>query len=542
MGMSNSKTSLPKLATFAAAALASTLISCGTQAPANLRVAAPVASTKLGQVEGLREGELAIFRGLPFAAPPAGANRWKPPQPAAGWSNVRPAKAFAPACTQNSTAAAGGVPLTQSSEDCLYLNVWSPAKTSADKLPVMVWIYGGGFSAGATSVPLYAGDKLATRGVVVVSVAYRLGPMGFLAHPALSAESADKVSGNYGLMDQIAGLDWVKENIAGFGGDPSKVTIFGESAGGISVSMLAASPLAKGRFSGAISESGGSFGAPHSPGLPGENVQRLAQAEKTGEALGAKLGGSLAAMRAASPADVLAAARGLDVGWPVLDGHVIPDDQHRLYEAGRFNDTPVLIGFNSDEGALFGGPVTRAAHEDAVKGRYGKFAGEILATFPSSGEDGTQGSRDLATDVMFGWHTVDWAKLQTKKSGKPVYLYYFDNKPPYPAGNRLASAKGAPHASELPYVFDHLDQQATMPWRPEDRVISNAMAGYWTNFAKTGDPNGPGLPEWRAFRSAAPVAMIFRGSPQAGAPPDPQHFDVLDRYFAWRRSPEGAQQ
>ncbi|HEV7693889.1 MAG TPA: carboxylesterase family protein [Hyphomonadaceae bacterium] len=540
--MSNSKRRLLTLTGFAGATLMALLASCATLTPADLSVAAPVASTRLGRIEGVREGDLAIFRGVPFAAPPTGVNRWKPPQPAAGWPEVRPTKAFAPACTQNSTAAAGGVPLAQSSEDCLYLNVWTPAKTSAEKLPVMVWIYGGGFSAGATSVPLYAGDKLATRGVVVVSVAYRLGPMGFLAHPALSAESKDKVSGNYGLMDQIAGLDWVKENIAGFGGDPSKVTIFGESAGGISVSMLAASPLAKGRFTGAISESGGSFGATHSPGLPGENVQRLAQAEKAGDAFGAKLGGTLAAMRAASAADVLAAARGLDVGWPVLDGHVIPDDQHLLYEAGRFNDTPVLIGFNSDEGALFGGPVTKAAHEDAVKARYGKFADEILASFPASGGDGTQGSRDLATDVMFGWHTLDWAMLQTKKSSKPVYLYYFDNKPPYPAGNRLASAKGAPHASELPYVFDHLDQQPTMPWRPEDRTISAAMAGYWTNFAKTGDPNGPGLPKWPAFSSAAPEAMIFRGSPQAGALPDPKHFDVLDRYFAWRRSPEGAQQ
>jgi para-nitrobenzyl esterase len=306
--------------------------------------------------------------------------------------------------------------------------------------------------------------------------------------------------------------------------------------------MLAASPLAKGRFARAISESGGSFGATHTPPLPGENVQTLAQAEKAGEALGGKLGGALDKMRAASTADVMAAARGNPgVGWPVMDGHVIPDDQHRLYEARRFNDTPVLIGFNSDEGALFGGPVTRAAHESAVKARYGKFADEIIATFPASGEDGTQGSRDLATDVMFGWHTVDWAKLQTSKGRNPVYLYYFDNKPPYPAGNRLASAKGSPHASELPYVFEHLDQQPTMPWRPEDRTISNAMAGYWTNFAKTGDPNGPGLPSWPAFSDRDPQAMIFRGAPKAGAVPDPQHFDVLDRYFAWRRSPEGAQ-
>jgi para-nitrobenzyl esterase len=271
-------------------------------------------------------------------------------------------------------------------------------------------------------------------------------------------------------------------------------------------------------------------------------VQTLARAEQAGEALAGKLGGTLASMRAASMADVITASRGIDgVGWPIMDSHAIPDDQHKLYESGRFNDTPVLIGFNSDEGALFGGPVTKAQHESAVKARYGRFADEILATFPASGEDGTQGSRDLATDVMFGWHTVDWARLQTNKGGRPVYLYYFDNKPPYPAGNRLASAKGSPHASELPYVFEHLDQQPTMPWRAEDRVISNAMAAYWTNFAKTGNPNGPGLPTWPVFDARAPQAMIFRGAPAAGPIPDPKHFDVLDRYFAWRRSPDGAQ-
>jgi para-nitrobenzyl esterase len=531
-------------ASVAGALITLLLASCATRPASDLAASAsaPVAATMLGDVEGQREGVLAVFRGIPFAAPPVGANRWRPPQPAADWQGIRPAKTFGAPCAQDSIAAAGGAPPAQSSEDCLYLNVWTPAKTSAEKLPVMVWIYGGGFTAGATSVPLYSGEQLAERGVVVVSVAYRLGPYGFLAHPALSAESKARVSGNYGLLDQIAGLDWVKANIANFGGDPSKVTIFGESAGGISVSMLAASPLARGRFARAISQSGGSFGATHSPPLPGENVQTLAQAERAGEALASRLGGSLVAMRTASTAEVTAASRSLQgVGWPIMDGYIIPDDQHRLYEAGRFNDTPVLIGFNSDEGALFGGPVTRAAHESGVKSRYGKFAEEILATFPASGDDGTQGSRDLATDVMFGWHTLDWAKLQTKRSRNPVYLYYFDNKPPYPIGNRLASARGAPHASELPYVFEHLGQQATMPWRSEDHAISETMAAYWTNFAKTGDPNGPGLPRWPVFNAADPQGMIFRGKAEAGPLPDPRHFDVLDRYFAWRRSPEGAQ-
>ena len=225
-----------------------------------------------------------------------------------------------------------------------------------------------------------------------------------------------------------------------------------------------------------------------------------------------------------------------------MDGYVIPDDQHRLYEAGKYNDTPVLIGFNSDEGALFGGPVTKAIHERTVKDRYGPLADEILRTFPAASDaEATQASRDLATDVMFGWHTLAWGRLQNKTGKSPVYFYYFDQKPPYPEGNRMASAKGAPHAAELPYVFGHLSQQATMPWRPEDRVISDAIVGYWTNFAKTGDPNGAGLPAWPKFTKANETVMVFKGSPKTGALPDPQHLDVIDRYMAWRRSPEGAQ-
>jgi len=535
----------------AVAILASALASCSSAPPVQLAAsdAALVVETKAGAVEGVRESGLAVFRGVPFAAAPVGDNRWKAPQPAAHWDGVKQAKAFAPACYQGASNSVSGVPQNQSSEDCLYLNVWTPAKTSDEKLPVMVWIYGGGFSAGSTSAPLYSGEKLAERGVVVVSVAYRIGAFGYLAHPELSTESSKHVSGNYGLLDQIAGLDWVKTNISAFGGDPSKVTIFGESAGGIAVSMLAASPLAKGKFSGAISQSGGSFGATHSPPLPGENVQRLDQAEKAGAAFVGKLGGSLAAARAKSSAEVQAATRPTGgggevdaVSWPVMDGYVIPDDQHRLYEAGKYNDTPVLIGFNSDEGALFGGPVTKAAHESGVKDRYGPFADEVLRAFPAASDaEATQASRDLATDVMFGWHTLKWARLQTRTGKSPAYLYYFDNKPPYPAGNRLASAKGAPHAAELPYVFGHLDQQPAMPWRAEDRAISDAMVGYWTNFAKTGDPNGPGLPAWPKFSDADPKAMIFHGAPQAGLLPDPQHFAVIDRYMAWRRSPEGAQ-
>ena len=303
-----------------------------------------------GLVQGTVEDGLAVYRGIPFAAPPVGELRWRGPQPPAKWEGVRQAVKFAPRPIQGARSGA------DMSEDCLYLNVWTPAQAATDRIPVMVWIYGGGFAGGATSY--YTGEKLAKRGVVFVSIAYRVGELGFLAHPQLSAEDPNHVSGNYGLLDMIAGLQWVRKNIGVFGGDPDRVTIFGESAGGIAVSMLCASPLAKGLFHGAISQSGGSFGPPRATTYPGENMKRLADAERAGEAYGRSAGvGSIAELRKVAP-DKLPGGRGLGASWPIIDGWVIPDDQYKLYEAGKFNDTPILVGYNSDEGASFSPPRT----------------------------------------------------------------------------------------------------------------------------------------------------------------------------------------
>src|SRR5664280_2360307 len=334
------------------------------QQPAPVRV-------ESGLLQGTSEDMLTVYRGIPFAAPPVGDLRWCAPQPLSKWEGVRQATKFAPGPIQ------GGNPPSGKSEDCLYLNIWTPAKSTGDRIPVLVWIYGGGFGAGATSEKNYSGENLAKKGVVLVSIAYRVGQLGFLANPELSKESPNHVSGNYGLMDMISGLQWVKKNIAAFGGDPTKVTIFGESAGGIAVSMLCASPLAKGLFRGAISESGGSFGPTRAKTYPGENMKTMGQAEAEGIAYLKSAGVSTISELRKIDADKLPAGRGLGMSWPIIDGWVIPDDQYKLYEAGRFNDTPILVGYNSDEGASFSPPKTPEDYITGVKTRYGKFADDL---------------------------------------------------------------------------------------------------------------------------------------------------------------------
>ncbi len=485
-----------------------------------------------GIVQGTVEGNLTVFKGIPFAAPPIGELRWKAPEPAEKWEGIKEATAFAPAPIQ-------GNDQKGKSEDCLYLNIWTPATSADEKIPVLVWIYGGGFSFGSTSEPVYDGAALAKKGVVLVSIAYRVGQLGFLAHPELSAENPDKVSGNYGILDQIAGLQWVKDNIAAFGGDPDKVTIFGESAGGISVSMLCASPLAKDLFKGAISQSGGSFGPSRPVTFPGENMKTLAMAEKEGLAYMEKVGAASLKDLRNIPVDKLPMGMGMGGAWPIIDGHVIPDDQFKLYEQGKYNDVPVLIGYNSDEGASFSREKTPEEFIANVEKRYGKFSKELLDSYPVGENSVPKTARDLARDAAFGWHTWSWARLQSQTGNSKVYYYYFDQHPTYPEDSPKFG-HGSPHAQEVPYVFQNLDQD-----NPEvtesDSAISEAMATYWTNFTKHGNPNGDHLPEWPAFRKDNPEVMYFEQTPHLGAVPSETSLKVLDTYFEWRRSPEGEQ-
>ena len=473
-----------------------------------------------GLVQGTSEDGLTVYRGIPFAAPPVGDLRWRAPQPAAKWDGVRQADKFGPSPIQGSRNSPG------MSEDCLYLNVWTPAKSPVERLPVLVWIYGGAFGGGSTSEPGYSGEKLAKKGVVFVSIAYRVGELGFFAHPELSAESGHHSSGNYGLMDMIAGLQWVQKNIAAFGGDPNKVTIFGESAGGIAVSMLCASPLAKGRFHGAISQSGGSFGPPRVTTFPGENLKRLPDAERDGETYSRNAGvSSLAELRKIAP-DKLP-SRGFSMAWPIIDGWVIPADQYKLYEAGKYNDVPILIGYNSDEGASFGPAKTSEDHIAGVKTRYGPFAEKLIAAYPAGNGTPPKTARDLMRDAAFGWHTWSWARLQAKTGKSKVFYYYFDQ--------HSEKAEGSWHGMDVAYVFQHLNPNSPRA----DLEISDAMSSYWVNFAKRGDPNGEGVPQWPAFSDGNPQVMYFNQTPHAGPVPGAESLKTLDAYFAWRRTPEG---
>ncbi|MCV9387366.1 carboxylesterase/lipase family protein [Reichenbachiella ulvae] len=498
------------------------IFSCSEQDPSIVEVEG-------GVLKGTVEGDLRVFKGIPFAQPPVGDLRWKAPQPPEKWDGIRQAVEYAPSPIQ------GGNPPSGKSEDCLYLNVWTRAQSNQDKLPVMVWIYGGGFGAGTTADPVCSGVELTKEGVVVVAIAYRVGILGFLAHPVLSAESPNGVSGNYGIQDQIAGLQWVQNNIEAFGGDPKNVTIFGESAGGISVSMLCASPLAEGLFHRAISQSGGSFGPTRATTYPGENMKTLEMAHADGKAYVKRAGGNSIEELRQIPADSLPGGR----GWPIVDGHVIPDVQHKLYEKGKYNDVPVMIGYNSDEGASF---TWSRSPEDFVKGierRYGKFADTLLSVYPMGENKITRTARDLNRDAAFGWQTWVWAELQSQTGKSPVYYYYFDQHPEYPEDSPKYGY-GSPHGQEVAYAFGTLDEiEKPNDFIQVDSALSETMVSYWTNFSKYGDPNGENLPQWSAYTHSNPKVMYLDADPHMGTVPSEESMMVLDSYFKWRMTAEG---
>ena len=471
--------------------------------------ASPV-RTEAGLVEGVAEDGLTVYRGVPYAATPVGELRWRAPRPAASWEGVRKAERFAPACMQTGVSMPGETPPAVS-EDCLYLNIWTPARRPDARLPVIVWIHGGGFTNGATSMPLYWGDRLARRGVIVVTVAYRLGPLGFLAHPELTQESGRDSSGDYGLMDQVAALQWVRRNIAGFGGDPDRVTIAGQSAGATSVSLLMASPEAKGLFQRAIAESGGGF---EPIGLAPDYL--LANAEKNGQAYAASLGAASIAELRRLPAEKLLAGRFVSVSHPVIDRWVLPSWPYAVFAKGRQNDVPILIGSNAEEARSLVdklGALKAASYDEDIRKTWGPLPPALYAGYPHATDAQAQDARvHFERDLRFGWDIWAWARLQATSGRNRVFYYRFDQAPPFPKDSVYAGW-GPSHFAELWYVFDHLDQ-SPWAWTPADRRLADAMAAYWTNFAKSGDPNGPGLPAWPDF-TAASGRVLQLGDPIA---------------------------
>ena len=497
---------------------------------------APQVKTKSGVVEGKEDGAVRAFLGIPYAVPPVGDLRWKPPVTAAKWTGVRKATDFGPHCLQGNVFGDMTFRDPAGSEDCLSLNVWVPAKPPSAKLPVMVWIYGGGFVAGSTSETRQDGTNLAQQGVVVVSMNYRLGIFGFFVHPELAKESGHNAAGNYGLLDQVAALHWVHNNIAAFGGDPENVTIFGESAGSFSVSAQMASPLAKGLFQKAIGESGGAF---YSGGLSFET--RSVREEKDVQAVSAKLGVSKLADLRALPAEKLLdpfippQSRGFDFG-PDVDGYFLPEPVPAIFAAGKQNDVPLLAGWNHDEGSFEIAYSPQKPSAESLKAtaqkEFGAKAPEFLKLYPAdSDQQAARSAQDFAGDSFIAFSTWQWLESQSKTGKHPVYRYRFDLGPP---SDPKAPQLGAYHSAEIEYVFGQLDSKAGINWRPEDRQLSATMQKYWANFARSGDPNGPDLPKWPAYSAADGWPVMFLDA-QSAAHKD----DLRDRYLflagAWAK-------
>jgi para-nitrobenzyl esterase len=483
-------------------------------------LAADQVHTDAGVVEGTAsaDAKVRIFKGIPFAAPPVGALRWKAPQPVPSWTGVRKAAEFGARCMQGRIFGDMVFRDNGPSEDCLYLNVWTPATSSKARLPVMVWIYGGGFAAGSASEPRQDGENLAKKGVVVVSFNYRLGVFGFFSHPALTRESDHHASGNYGLLDQVAALDWVRRNVAAFGGNPGKVTIFGESAGSFAVSALMASPLAQGLFQRAIGESGAFFGTTlASP--------PLAQAEEVDGKFADSLGAhSLDALRAKPAQELLDAALKQHEIWfaPNIDGYFLPENVASIYAAGRQSHVPLLAGWNADEGG-YQAILERAEpnvqnYVARMHTLFGDKADAMLKLYPAgTDEQAKRSAQDLAGDQFIAYSTWKWIEMHGATGKSRVFRYEFDDAPPAPASDSSAPSRGAYHSAEIEFVFEALASK-NLPWRPEDEKLSDLMSSYWVNFAKRGDPNGKGLPPWPAYRSESGYEVMHLSASPLAAP------------------------
>jgi para-nitrobenzyl esterase len=511
------------------------LLTCILTAVAYAAVSDPV-HLDSGMVSGIpaKDPSVHVYKGIPFAAPPVGDLRWRPPQPVAKWDGVRIADQFGPTCTSGAgfgggrgqgkggapkggdkaKAAPAGPP---ASEDCLYVNVWTPAKSASDRLPVIVWNYGGGFTGGSGSEPRYDGEALAKKGVVFVTYNYRLGIFGFFAHPELTAESGHNASGNYAMMDLLATLRWVQKNIAAFGGDPRRVTIDGESAGAMLVSAMVGSPEGKGLFQRAMAQSGAWMG------LGAGKMRTREQAEAAGKTAAGTH--SLAELRAMPAQELSQNVRGVQAGI-IVDGWMVPEDESITYGKGKQNDVDVLIGSNRDEGTFFGsGNTTAEQSKSRAQQTYADLAGEYLQLYPAGSDAEASASGLARSRDELGWHMRTWAELQTKR-GRKACLYYFTHVPPG------SGERGATHTAELAYMFNN--PPANGSWTEEDQKLADVMSSYWVNFAATGDPNGKGLPTWAVYKAKSndAKAMVLGDPVQFGPQIEQPRLAFFDKYYA----------
>ncbi len=488
-------------------------------------VKAPAAFDKVkvdgGDISGTKNtaGNVHIFKGIPFAAAPVGSLRWKSPQPVQPWSGTKACDKFGPSPMQGKPvpfsmwSAEFLIPQEPISEDCLYLNVWTASSSAKEKRPVLVWIYGGGFTSGGSAVPIYDGEAMAKKGIVFVSINYRVGVFGFLAHPELTKESGNNASGNYGLMDQIAALKWVQKNIAAFGGDAGNVTIAGQSAGSMSVNCLVASPLAKSLIHKAIAQSGASF----------TNGNRTLQsAEEEGRKIMQSLNASsISEMRKMPAEELMKKAQGFR--GPVIDGYVLPEPIVNIFKLGKENKVSLITGWNEDEGLMFGSPKKAVDFIKEANEKYGADAQVFLKFYPADNDSIAAVSQlKLSRDMIFGVHNYTWANIESG-NGSKVFVYRFVRKPPA-TGEYVKY--GAFHTGEVPYAYDNL-QFLNRPWEPVDKKLATIMSSYWANFAKTGNPNGKDLPVWDAYNTTSKKVIMLDVQTESRQIPDAEALDFI---------------